>query len=127
MNLRGRRAPIKSCRGPGGRRICSGCDREVPKGRQNWCSDACVSRWVNRNPGPSLLRAMVFQRDRGVCAVCAQDCKHLQWDADHVIPLHRGGSNCIGNVQTLCVDCHREKSAAEATERARIRRALNQE
>lgn len=40
------------------------------------------------------------------------------WEADHVVPLHRGGTGGLSNLQTLCVLCHREKSAREARERA---------
>lgn len=40
------------------------------------------------------------------------------WEADHIVPLIDGGSFDLDNVQTLCVSCHREKTAAEATARA---------
>ena len=36
------------------------------------------------------------------------------WDADHIKPVAQGGGECgIENYQTLCVWCHRGKTAAQ--------------
>ena len=43
-------------------------------------------------------------------------------ELDHIIPLHRGGSNESENLQLLCVDCHRAKTAAEVAAHAQERR-----
>ena len=33
---------------------------------------------------------------------------------DHIQPLHRGGAALdLDNLQAICVDCHREKTAGE--------------
>ena len=34
-------------------------------------------------------------------------------DVDHIIPLKHGGSSDPGNLQVLCVTCHRRKTALE--------------
>lgn len=39
-------------------------------------------------------------------------------EIDHIQPLHRGGSNDPDNLQLLCVDCHKAKSARERSDRA---------
>jgi hypothetical protein len=88
----------------------------------------------------------VRKRDRGVCRACGLDtsalrrkvrgrgrAKHLRelgfqprrslWELDHVVPLIDGGSHDPANLQTLCVPCHRKKSAHETRERARARAA----
>lgn len=44
------------------------------------------------------------------------------WDADHIWPLVDGGPNTMENAQTLCLPHHREKTAAEARDRATARR-----
>ena len=45
------------------------------------------------------------------------------WIADHIVPVHLGGGLCgPDNYQTLCCRCSNRKTAAEATERARVRR-----
>ena len=38
------------------------------------------------------------------------------WELDHVVPLIDGGGHEPSNLQTLCVPCHREKSARELAE-----------
>jgi 5-methylcytosine-specific restriction endonuclease McrA len=60
-------------RGAGGRALCRWCGVEVPKGRRSFCSDACVHEHKLRSD-PGYLREQVFQRDFGVCALCATDC-----------------------------------------------------
>lgn len=59
-------------RGPNGRALCRQCGAEVPKGRRTFCGNACVDGWTVRN-NPSLMRRRVFERDRGVCAICGVD------------------------------------------------------
>lgn len=44
------------------------------------------------------------------------------WHADHIVEVVRGGGECgLENIQTLCVPCHRKKTAQLAAERARER------
>lgn len=52
------------------------------------------------------VRQYVFQRDRHRCQSCGQTT-NLQ--IDHIIPLARGGSNDISNLQTLCATCNQRK------------------
>jgi len=39
------------------------------------------------------------------------------WELDHKVPLIDGGTHDLSNLQTLCVPCHRKKSALEQRER----------
>jgi len=45
------------------------------------------------------------------------------WEADHIMPRAEGGEDCLENLRTLCVPCHKARTAAWHGERAR-RRAL---
>ena len=46
------------------------------------------------------------------------------WDADHIVEVVRGGGECgLENFQTLCVWCHRVKTARLAAELAAERKA----
>ena len=126
-------------KGPNGRGLCRWCNLEVPKGRFTFCSDWCVEEWRLRTD-PGYLREKVLDRDRGVCACCGIDClaawrdfKRLRgaarlkasldwglrrglrkslWDADHIVPVVEGGGECeLANIRTLCLKCHRSRTA----------------
>jgi hypothetical protein len=120
--------------------LCRWCALEVPPGRFTFCSDWCVHEWRLRSD-PGYLRERVFERDRGVCALCGVDTvaewrrirrlrgqrrlaalaqwglrrwtRRSLWDADHIVPVVEGGGECdLDNLRTLCLRCHREATAA---------------
>ncbi len=67
--------------------------------------------WVERSPRqPTSVnkRFMVFKRDGYRCRMCGQAGGELE--ADHVIPVCRGGRDILENLQTLCRRCNRGKS-----------------
>lgn len=45
--------------------------------RRTFCSDACVHEWRLRS-STSYLRDCVFERDRGICAICRLDTVKLR-------------------------------------------------
>jgi hypothetical protein len=55
------------------------------------------------------MRQEVFSRDGGACVECGSTFD-IQYD--HVIPIALGGSNSVGNLQILCGECNRAKSAS---------------
>lgn len=61
-----------------------------------------------REPVPRELRRMIFERDGGHCVECGSNFD-LQYD--HIIPVALGGATSFENLQLLCGDCNREKSA----------------
>ena len=132
--------PAELPRGPNGRSLCRWCNLEVPVGRRTFCSDFCVEEWKLRSD-PGHLRDRTFERDKGVCAACGLDCvaefnrlrrlrgaarlrgfagygirpgsRRSLWDADHIVPVVEGGGECdLENIRTLCLKCHRERTAA---------------
>ena len=138
-------------KGEHGRCLCRWCQLEVPPGRFTFCSDWCVEEWKLRTD-PGHLRERVFQRDRGICAVCGIDCvaqyKHLKrlrgsartkawsdwgwrgrktlWNADHIVPVAEGGGECdLSNMRTLCLKCHRI-CTTELQKRLRERKSTTQ-
>ena len=46
------------------------------------------------------------------------------WAADHVEPLAEGGGYGLGNLQTLCVPCHKKKTAEQAWRKAQQRKLV---
>ena len=51
---------------------CGECGTSCPGVR--WCTDSCRVRWLIRNR-PAYARKEVLRRDRGVCGLCATDCR----------------------------------------------------
>lgn len=149
--------------GPNGFRLCRLCKTETTYKRATLCSEACRIKW-DVLTSPSYARRRVYERDKGVCAVCSLDTEMLVklikapqgayskfpyrerpasrfltrkphwyhpllgnrqslWDMDHIVPVIDGGGECdLGNLQTMCLWCHREKTAAMAKRRAKERR-----
>ncbi len=131
-------------RGANGRCLCRWCSLEVPPGRLTFCSEWCVEEWRLRTD-PGHLRQRVLERDRGICALCGTDCltqfRHIKrlrvaartraladwglliprtlWEADHIVSVAEGGGQCdLSNMRTLCLKCHRARTA-ELRERLR--------
>ena len=61
-----------------------------------------------RTPVSVSKRFRVFQRDLYQCRIC--HASGVPLEVDHIIPVSRGGSNDMANLQALCVPCNRGKS-----------------
>jgi len=57
---------------------------------------------------PESEKIIVWNRDGGKCIQCGNKEK---LEFDHIIPLSKGGSNTARNIQLLCEECNRKKSA----------------
>jgi hypothetical protein len=55
---------------------------------------------------PEHVRAEVWRRDGGKCVRCGSRYK-LEYD--HIVPLSKGGSNTVRNIELLCESCNRAK------------------
>lgn len=104
-----------------------------PNPRRRWCSKKdkpCVKEYLIASFQGDMRQALK-KRDKGKCAQC--QISNFSWDADHIIPLWsiadsltllESRSNFWGldNLQTLCYNCHKDKSSKEAAQRAAIRK-----
>lgn len=51
----------------------------------------------------------LVQRYRGCCAYCGDRPRRLE--ADHIMPIARGGRHCIGNILPACKVCNQAKGS----------------
>ena len=69
------------------------------------------------------VKNSIYWRDSGICQLCKEILRDMRWECDHIQPLCDGGSNDECNLQSLCANCHSEKTALEAIARKKIRLA----
>lgn len=111
-------------------KACRRCGGEIPEGgrRRTFCSAECVHEWKLRTD-PNYVRLKVFERDKGICALCGLDTQTLAplnrwgrtpgargtghlWQADHIVPVVEGGGECgLDGFRTLCTACHKSETA----------------
>jgi len=53
------------------------------------------------------VKVAIWRRDRGSCVRCGSR-ENLEYD--HIIPVSKGGSNTVRNIELLCESCNRRKS-----------------
>ncbi len=97
--------------------VCAcGCGEILSNKKRKWASKYCQSKALEVyylvKGDSSFIREKIFERDGGACRSCGEITNN--WHADHIKPVHLGGSACgLENFATLCKDCHKEKSIAE--------------
>ena len=109
-------------------RICdkAGCYNKVP-GTMRLC-DLHRLEWrrvvdARRGPGSKrgagrvsrMTRAYVAARSHWLCVLCKRPGHEL----DHITPTEAGGNDMSENLQWVCRECHRSKTARENAERTR--------
>lgn len=97
-----------------------GCDRlsiDITEGLENCIesiaqtANAAPRSHNHREPISNMLRHQVWRRDDFRCVYCHRSINEVELEVDHVLPVCRGGTNALSNLQTLCVDCNRRKGA----------------
>jgi len=66
----------------------------------------------NRPPDWEARRKMVYRHDNWTCQACGRQSgphagdEGVRLHAHHIVPLSKGGSNRLSNLETLCEPCH---------------------
>lgn len=66
---------------------------------------------TNRSRGGSWSR--LAKQLKAITPYCKQCGNIVGLEADHIVPLHRGGTNAISNIQILCQQCHANKTSQD--------------
>jgi 5-methylcytosine-specific restriction endonuclease McrA len=93
-----------------------GCGAELTGRKRRWASKECSNnaylKYSIVKGNISEIRKQLYIVDDGFCRKCGVFDEF--WQADHIVPVHKGGGGCdINGFQTLCVDCHKEKTRSE--------------
>jgi len=94
--------------------ICAcGCEKELNKRQRKWASEICrTNAYIQFSiiKGDNvIIRQEVYKRDQGFCYNCGVFDE--EWQVDHINPVIKGGSACtLENLQTLCLNCHKDKN-----------------
>jgi hypothetical protein len=94
--------------------VCAcGCGNKLSKNRKKWFSNDCRDKsFINFaiiKGDNSIIRQEIYSRDKGFCRGCGVESN--AWEVDHILPVFLGGSACgLSNLQTLCIDCHKQKT-----------------
>lgn len=65
----------------------------------------------------------ILVRQKNRCRFCDSKITlepYCNADADHIIPINYGGKTNLGNMQLLCVGCHRHKTSLENSHDKRV-------
>jgi 5-methylcytosine-specific restriction endonuclease McrA len=57
----------------------------------------------------TVIRAVVFDRDGGLCGLCGEPVDPTRYDLDHIVPLKHGGEHSYANVQLAHPVCNMRK------------------
>ena len=77
---------------------------------------------VERKRGYAAVkqRKRIMEAHNWLCQACkANGLIRIAKEVDHTIPLEDGGSDDDSNQRPLCLECHKAKTAAEASMRSR--------
>lgn len=85
-----------------------------------------VPEWIGATPDtpvPPRVRLRVFQRFDGVCQLSKRKIMAGEaWEADHKVALCNGGENRESNLVPVLRAKHREKTAEDVAEKAKVDR-----
>ncbi len=86
-----------------------------------WLPQGCRGEGHRGRSMMEFVKDWVYARDGGKCQICgravngahyAGDIPHEKWfpteyEIHHIIPVSEGGANCMANLVTACLKCHR--------------------
>lgn len=103
------------CKHKGHRKYQGYC--ELHKDESGW--GARQRRFGNRHKRGygkdwQVVRKQALERDDYICVLCeAKDITTPATTVDHIKAKAHGGDDSLSNLQSLCDDCHKHKTATE--------------
>lgn len=66
-------------------------------------------KYFERESIPEYIRNYVMIRSNGQCELRLDGCMGVATEVDHIIPVSKGGSNDVNNLQASCSSCNKKK------------------
>lgn len=90
-----------------------GCGMSLSGRKKKWfsetCRDSSFRKFAIVKGDQRIIREELYKLDHGACRCCGSITR--DWEADHITPVSKGGGGCdLSNYQTLCKECHKEKT-----------------
>lgn len=86
-----------------------------------------VKEWIGKTDDsmpPPRVRERISGRQGDRCALCTRPfSERLTVQIDHKVPLILGGENRERNMQAVCAECHKDKTAAEVKIKSKVAKA----
>ena len=93
--------------------LCDEC-RARHKGWSMWQHYKGSSKSRGYGYAWSKLRLKALERDKHLCQMCLKrGIFTTATDVDHIVPLAQGGTDTMENLQSLCHECHKQKTCQE--------------
>jgi 5-methylcytosine-specific restriction endonuclease McrA len=120
MLVTGRAAKTCSWRDPDRESIkCRKTAVLAPNGEDFRCEEHWRKSWNGASDKRRRVPALKFaekefirERDHRTCALCGADGNEV----DHIVEVADGGTNLPSNLQTLCHNCHSDKTRRSQTQ-----------
>ena len=61
---------------------------------------------IKRKQFSPMERTKIYNKSRGRCAICGKFVPYDNFTVDHIIPLAKGGTNAMDNLQVACGVCN---------------------
>lgn len=78
--------------------------------KYTWNENEGIDKGRSRKEVPYYVRKQVLMRFNYTCANCGhRDPLRKTLNVDHIVPMSRGGTNSVDNLQALCKTCNSSK------------------
>lgn len=89
------------------------CGKKIKPPRRFYCSKKCADFFYAFNMWETV-KGKVLERDGHKCVKCGRGIEEAPLEVDHIIPIALGGDPLDPeNMQILCIDEHKEKTAED--------------
>lgn len=67
-------------------------------------------KFLNIRKFTETQKRTVYEKQKGICAICGKHFEFEEMEGDHIIPWSKGGHTTLDNCQMCCKHCNNKKS-----------------